>query len=234
MPPGIVAQREFVNITMHSWKIKVRRFFNDLVVRGMLYSLLIHLAALLIYLIGTYSSDYSTYDFGSESDFSSVPQTTGKTHKKLAISQAPDKVDPVKKSPEGAEKSPEQADSNAESSQDISDMENATDLSFHPNATSPHMMGSMKQYYPELARQLNVEAAVYVSIVINRTGKVIRVKVSGVTLSQKLPADREADLKKQFAAAITRSLKEVRFSPPFIDGKNIPIEMDQVVRYTLK
>jgi hypothetical protein len=213
-----------------NYKIKIRVLFENLKFRGLVYSLLVHLGFVLIYFAITWSSDYSTYDFGTETQFSSVPQTTGKIHKKLAVTQAPKNIERAKKSPDGTEKSQNDADAAPE---DASDIAHAEDLSFHPNATSPRMMGSMKQYYPELARQLNIEATVYVSIIINKTGKVIKVKVSGVVLSQKLPSDREADLKQKFAAAIARSLKEVRFSPPFIDGKNIPIEMEQVVRYKL-
>ncbi|MDH4262949.1 MAG: energy transducer TonB [Spirochaetia bacterium] len=212
------------------YKTKLQILFENLKFRGLLYSILLHLGFVLLYFAVTYTSDYSTYDFGTDSTYSSMPQSTGKAHKKLAVSRVvPQK--PVKKSPWGTEKS--ENTEPTESAEDAADIANAEDLSFHPNATSPKMMGSMKQYYPDLARQMNIEATVYVAVIINKSGKVIKVKVSGVVLSKKLPSDVESDLKQKFAAAITRSLKEVRFSPPFIDGKNIPIELEQAVTYTL-
>lgn len=217
-------------------KAKLNRIFANLQTRALVYSLLIHLGFVLIYFIATFQAGYDTFDFGTEADFSSMPQSQGKVHKKLTLTEAPKEVkkkEKVEKSTEGTEKSDEADDSAAESSEDAADIANAADLSFYPNAATPQMMGSLKQYYPELARQLNIEAAVYVSVVINKSGKVIKVKVSNVTLSKKLPPDRESDLKQKFAAAISRSLKEVRFSPPSVDGKNIPIEMEQVVRYKL-
>ena len=212
------------------YKTKLQILFENLKLRGLLYSILLHLSFVLLYFAITYTSDYSTYDFGTDSKYSTMPQSTGKAHKKLTVSKAIPQ-EPVKKSPWGTEKS--ETTEQTENAEDAADIANAEDLSFHPNATSPRMIGSMKQDYPALARQMNIEATVYVSIIINKNGKVIKVKISGVVLSKKLPSDIENDLKQKFAASLTRSLKEVRFSPPFVEGKNIPIEMEQSVRYTL-
>jgi len=215
-------------------RIKISSLRDNLNFQGNVYSLLIHLGILLLYLILTYSRNYSTYDLGTDTNFSSMPQKSGKKHKKVPVSEATSIPDFKKKLADG-EKSPysDAEDSIQESQEDTVDIANASDLSFYPNATAPHMMGTLKQDYPELARQMNIEAKIFVSIVINKAGKVIKVKVGGVILSQKLPADREMELKKKFAGSVVRSFKEVYFSPPSIDGKNIPIEMEQVIWYKL-
>jgi hypothetical protein len=52
-------------------------------------------------------------------------------------------------------------------------------------------------------------------------------------LSKKLPAETENRLKLEFSESIKRSFAEVRFSAPVIEGKNVPVEMEQVVKYKL-
>ncbi|MDH4200661.1 MAG: energy transducer TonB [Spirochaetia bacterium] len=210
---------------------KISEIINSTGLQAFLYSMLFHLTILLIYTIINSSGDNFTYEFGTDASFNGV-QSSGKPHKKLSVSEAPKEIKKAEKSPDGTEKSAE-TDDQSVSSEDAADIANASDLSFFPNASSPYMVGSLRQYYPQLARQMNVEAAVYVSIVINKNGKVIKVKVTRVVLSKQLPPRLDSDLKIKFGAAITRSLKEVRFSSPMIDGKNVPIEMEQMVRYKL-
>lgn len=215
---------------------KWQDYWNNLQIRGLLYSVLIHLFFLALYFVLTYSGQTVTYDFGVESGSSSTqqPQTQKKKHKKVNISRVvmPKKPTPKTLSENGQPVAPQ--DQENTDNQDAQDIADAEDMSFHPGATAPHMAGFLRPDYPKSAKQLNVNAKVYVSIVINRDGKVIKVKVTRVVLSKQLPPGTETALKKSFGRSITRALSKVRFSRPYIQGKNIPIEMEQVVDYTLE
>jgi hypothetical protein len=180
-----------------------------------------------------WKSETSLYDFGFESSYNGLPQSSNKPRgKKIKLMErSKEEIKPKEKSVYG--EVPSEFTESGEMSGDESDIADAVDMAFMPGTPAPSMMGGLKQYYPELARELNVEATVYVSVIINRKGKVIKVKVSSVILSKKLPGSQESYLKERFAESIRKSFSEVIFTKPVIDGKSIPIEMEQVVRYTL-
>ncbi|MDH5718245.1 MAG: energy transducer TonB [Spirochaetia bacterium] len=115
----------------------------------------------------------------------------------------------------------------------LSESDEAIDLSFYPNIVPPRPIGRLKKIYPQEARQREVEAVVFVSIVIGKEGNVLGVNILRTRLSKPLPDDIATSLKNKFANAAVTIMKQARFSPPIIDGKKVSIVMEMPLKFEL-
>ncbi|MDH5721182.1 MAG: energy transducer TonB [Spirochaetia bacterium] len=115
----------------------------------------------------------------------------------------------------------------------LSESDEAIDLSFYPNIVPPRPIGRLKKIYPQEARQREVEAVVFISIVIGKEGGVLGVNILRTRLSKPLPDVIANSLKKKFASAAVTIMKNARFSPPIIDGKKVSIVMEMPLKFEL-
>ena len=91
----------------------------------------------------------------------------------------------------------------------------------------------MKKIYPESARQREIEATLFISIVISKEGKVLRVTILSSRLSKPQPTEVATQLKKDFESAAIKILMGARFTPPIIDGKKVSIVMEMPLKFQL-
>ncbi len=112
--------------------------------------------------------------------------------------------------------------------------EETVDLSFYPNVVPPRPIGALKKIYPDEARQREVEATVFVRLVISSAGQVLSVQVLSVKLHKAFPKHTEKTLQESFAGAATESLQSARFFPPIVDGKKVSIIMEMPLMFQLK
>jgi len=127
----------------------------------------------------------------------------------------------------------ETQETDVERAEGLSEEENAIDLSFFPNVVPPRLVGRLKKIYPEEARQREIEATVYVSLVIGTEGNVLKVNILGTRLSKPQLTEVEQSLKKAFTIAAIKIMKGARFSPPIIDGKKVSIIMEMPLQFKL-
>ncbi len=65
------------------------------------------------------------------------------------------------------------------------------DLAFSPNAAPPRLIGKLKKFYPHTARSENIQARVFVKILIDTEGNVLDIEVQKIILSKKLPSGKK-------------------------------------------
>ncbi len=124
--------------------------------------------------------------------------------------------------------------SDVERAQGSSDDPNAVDLAFQPNVVPPRPIGKLKKFYPQAAREKGIEATINVELLIASNGKVKAVRVLGIRLSKTLPPDVHAEIAKAFARDAVKILQEARFTPPIVQGKNIPVKFEMPLRFRLE
>ncbi len=120
-----------------------------------------------------------------------------------------------------------------ERAEGLSESEDAVDLSFFPNVVPPRPVGKLQKIYPEEARRREVEATVYVRLLIGKKGEVQTAQVLATHLSKSLPQDAAETLKAKFAGAAVKILQNARFSPPIVDGKHVSIVMEMPLKFEL-
>ncbi|MCX7678062.1 MAG: energy transducer TonB [Spirochaetes bacterium] len=121
-----------------------------------------------------------------------------------------------------------------ERAQGTSDDPNAVDLAFLPNVVPPRPIGKLKKFYPQIAREKGVEATIHVELLIASNGKVKAVTILSIRLSKTLPADEYSLIAKAFARDAVKMLQEARFSPPVVQGKNVPVKFEMPLRFRLE
>ncbi len=120
-----------------------------------------------------------------------------------------------------------------ERAEGLSDAEDAVDLAFYPDVVPPRPQGKLQKIYPEEGRQKEIEAIVFVSLVIGQEGNVLSVNVLSTRLSKPLPDEVTETMKKKFAIAAVKIMQSARFSPPIIDGKKVSIIMEMPLKFEL-
>ncbi len=126
------------------------------------------------------------------------------------------------------------ATSDVERAQGSSDDPNAVDLAFQPNVVPPRPVGKLKKFYPAVAREKGIEATINVELLIASNGKVKAVRVLAIRLSKTLPPDVHTDMAKAFARDAIKILQEARFTPPVIQGRNVPVKFEMPLRFRLE
>lgn len=114
-----------------------------------------------------------------------------------------------------------------------SDLSNAVDLSFYPNIAPPKPIGRLKKIYPKSAREMSIEATLYVEIFIAPSGKVINVHIRGARLNKDLPPDVYGKIVADFTRAARKTLIGARFTPPVVQGKKVPVKMEMPLRFVM-
>ena len=109
----------------------------------------------------------------------------------------------------------------------------AADLSFMPGITPPRIVKSGPKKYPPLARKKGIEAVIYLEVLLYKNGKVAGVKILYVELNKQLPALIQKKIQRSFAIASLNFLKQSVFSPPIINGENMPIKMEVPLNFKL-
>lgn len=112
--------------------------------------------------------------------------------------------------------------------------EGAVDISFYPNVVPPRLVGTIQQRYPKIARELQVEAVVMVELLIGASGKVLSIGIVGIRLMKDLPPDLKERVAAQFYRDARLMLQDARYSPPMVDGKNVPVKMEERLIFRLE
>ncbi len=126
------------------------------------------------------------------------------------------------------------ASSDVERAQGSSDDPNAVDLAFQPNVVPPRPVGKLKKYYPQIAREKGIEATINVELLIASNGKVKAVRVLAIRLSKTLPSDAHTAIAKAFARDAIKILQNARFTPPVVQGRNVPVKFEMPLRFRLE
>jgi len=127
-------------------------------------------------------------------------------------------------------------DENAEVERAVgsTDDSSAVDISFYPNIAPPRPISRLKKIYPADARDMNIESVVNVQILISSEGEVKDVRILGIRLSKALPADLRIKLGASFSRDAKKILFGVRFTPPIVEGKRVPVKMEMPLRFRLE
>ena len=112
--------------------------------------------------------------------------------------------------------------------------DSAVDLSFYPNIAPPRPIGRLKKRYPRSAMDLNVEAVVNVELLISSDGRVQNVRIIGIRLSKSIPPEVSSRLMNDFSEDAKKILTGARFTPPVVEGRNIPIKMEMPLRFRIE
>ncbi|MCP4133919.1 MAG: hypothetical protein GY754_23315 [bacterium] len=112
--------------------------------------------------------------------------------------------------------------------------ESAVDMDFYPSIAPPRPAEKLKELYPSIGREEEVEALLNVELVILPNGKVASVKVRGVRLSKSYPPEMRNRLWAAFSAEAVKILLGAKFTPPVIQGKKIPVRMDFPLNFKLR
>jgi len=123
---------------------------------------------------------------------------------------------------------------NIERAVGLSDDANAVDIAFLPNIAPPRLIGRLKKRYPKIGEKMEVEALINTELLIDAEGFVKHVNILGIRLSKSLPARVNDKVEKAFMREAVIALKGARFSPPVIDGKNVPIKMEMPIKFRLE
>jgi hypothetical protein len=123
---------------------------------------------------------------------------------------------------------------NVERATGTSDDADAVDLAFHPNIAQPRLIGGFKKNHPKIAKELDVEASVNVALLIAANGKVKDVKILRIALSKDLPQEVHKKIKDSFYTLVLKDMKNARYIPTIIDGKSVPVKVDDIVYYRLR
>ncbi|MBN1533149.1 MAG: energy transducer TonB [Spirochaetes bacterium] len=116
----------------------------------------------------------------------------------------------------------------------MTDDPNAVDLAFQPNVVPPRPIGRLMKLYPRIAREKGIEAMINVELLIASNGRVKAVRILGIRLSKALPPDIHTAIAKSFARDSITILQNVRFSPPVVQGKNVPVKFEMPLRFRLE
>lgn len=111
--------------------------------------------------------------------------------------------------------------------------ETAVDMAFFPNIAPPRLIGKLKRIYPKIAKEQSIEAILNTVILISADGKVLRVNVVAVRLSKSLPPEIYGIISAQFSNAAVKMLLGQRYTPPIVEGKRVPIKMEQRLNFKL-
>ncbi len=142
--------------------------------------------------------------------------------------EAPRRIVKKSISTEEGETSDEATTERARGTSDLSD---AVDLSFYPNIAPPKPIGKLKKIYPKSARDMGIEATLYVEIFISPSGKVLDVTIKGTRLNKDVPPEIYGQIIADFSRAARNTLMSARFTPPVIQGKKVPVKMEMPLRY---
>jgi len=112
--------------------------------------------------------------------------------------------------------------------------ESAVDIAFMPNVAHPKLISKLKRIYPSEAEKVGIEARVKAQLLISASGRIIGVDILGITLSKGLPVERNSKMSKLFANAARKMLLGAKFSPPIVDGKQVPIKMEYDFKFRLE
>ncbi|MDH5720040.1 MAG: energy transducer TonB [Spirochaetia bacterium] len=121
-----------------------------------------------------------------------------------------------------------------ERAQGVSEAESAVDLAYFPNVAPPRLVSKLKKIYPSEAKELNIEATVFVELTISSEGRVLNLEIIGIRLSKEMPAEIYSNLVKKFSLAAVTMFKTARFTPPVVEGKKIPVKMEQPLKFKLE
>ena len=121
-----------------------------------------------------------------------------------------------------------------ERAQGVSESDSAVDLAYFPNVAPPRLVSKLKKIYPPEAKELNIEATVFVELTISSEGRVLKVEIIGIRLSKEMPTEIYSNLVKKFSLAAVSMFKTARFTPPVVEGKKIPVKMEQPLKFKLE
>ena len=111
---------------------------------------------------------------------------------------------------------------------------NAVDISFLEGVKGPRIIGGLKKDYPKIAEREEVEAVVLLEVIISASGKVVKVNPLGVKLNKALPKALQNTMRSAFSRSAIKMLKIARFTPPEINGKNVPIKLEIPLDFVLE
>lgn len=114
-----------------------------------------------------------------------------------------------------------------------SDDPEAEDLSFGPSIVPPKPVSTLVKRYPAIARELEVEAELNLELLIMSDGKVSSVRVTGIRLLKTLPPDLHTRVAEAFAHDAVEILKQARFTPPIVQGKQVPVRFEIPMHFRL-
>jgi predicted aconitase len=123
---------------------------------------------------------------------------------------------------------------NVERATGTSDEADAVNLAFHTNIAPPKLISRLKKNHPKIAKEMEVEASVTVALLIAANGMVQKINIIGIKLSKDLPQELYAKMTTLFYRYALQSLKHARYSPTIIDGKNVPVKVDEVIHFRLQ
>lgn len=146
--------------------------------------------------------------------------------------QAPRRV--VKKDVSATDGDVSEDTTNVERATGTSDSANAVDIAFHPNVAPPKPIGRLKKIYPKAAKEKNIEARVHVELLISSSGKVKNVSVLAVRLTKELPPEIYSQISRLFARDARKILLGARFTPPIVNGRQVPIKMEMPLKFKLE
>jgi outer membrane biosynthesis protein TonB len=149
----------------------------------------------------------------------------------IETAESPKRI--VKKELSTSDSDPVEA-SDTERAMGTSDDPNAVDLSFYPNIAPPKVTGKLKKLYPRSAKDMNIEAIVNVEILISSNGRVLSVNILAIRLTKALPPELHTVITKDFARDARKILLEARFTPPVVEGKNVPVKMEMPIKFRLE
>jgi hypothetical protein len=116
----------------------------------------------------------------------------------------------------------------------FSDDPNAVDIAFHPNVVPPKPIGKIEKRYPKIASELGVESMLNVELLIASNGMVKSVRVLAIFISKPLPPDQHAIVARAFARNAVDIMKNVRFTPPVVGGRFVPVKMEIPLNFRLQ
>jgi Zn-dependent protease with chaperone function len=109
----------------------------------------------------------------------------------------------------------------------------------HSFDQAPQIVTTANPAYPEQARKLGVETTLLMTVTINETGKVIKVKTLQTPElvakpEQKLTADQTKKLSQLFVKSAVEALKAWKFEPAQLKGKPVTAEVAIPVKFKLQ
>ncbi|RME93269.1 MAG: energy transducer TonB [Candidatus Hydrogenedentota bacterium] len=108
------------------------------------------------------------------------------------------------------------------------------DLAFYPDVAPPRLVTRLEKIYPKSAKLLEVEATVYLQLDIDKDGNIIRMQVLNVVLDKELPPAQKQQVINDFIQDTKKMLQGARFTPPMVNGQNVPVTMEQMIRFELR
>jgi hypothetical protein len=107
-------------------------------------------------------------------------------------------------------------------------------LNRYPNILKPGIINAAEQKYPELAKELQVEAQLVINLLVAASGRVKRIKVLSMTLSKELEGKLAKKIRKEFIKHTLVKYFEARFDRTLLNDKYVPVEFDTFLNYKLK